>query len=191
MAVPLAEAPLAYALMLIIPMISLYGLKDQSFAESGLFHVHAVKQERQYYRLVTPAFLHADLLHLLVNMLTFFFFAPFVEVIYGTAGLAILFLGAQLGAQGYTLLRRQQEPDYRALGASGAVSGILLAFCVFAPMERLYLLGLIPMPAFLFAILYIGYTSYAMGGPGRVAHEAHLGGAVAGVVIALILPTLV
>ena len=70
MGVPLAAAPLAYALLVIIPALSLYGLmRDQSFVESGLFHMRAVTERGEWYRMVTPAFLHADLGHLVVNMI--------------------------------------------------------------------------------------------------------------------------
>ncbi len=188
MGVPLAAAPLAYALLVIIPALSLYGLmRDQSFVESGLFHMRAVTERGEWYRMVTPAFLHADLGHLVVNMITFFFFGPVVEAIFGTFGFFVIFFGSQLGAQAFTYWRKRNDLDYRALGASGAVSGILFAFCTVAPMEMLYLFFAIPIPAFLFAIGYVAYSSFAMNGPGRVAHEAHLGGAVAGAVLALLL----
>ncbi len=182
-------APLAWTLLLVTTLTSLYGLMvDQSFIRGGIFNVGAVRRG-QWYRMVTPAFLHADLGHLLVNMLTLYFFGPAVEVIYGTSGLALLYLGSQLAAQGYTLSRKGKDPDYNALGASGAVSGIVLAFCIYAPLANLYLFFAIPVPAFLFGAGYIAYSSFAMGGKGRVAHEAHLGGAIGGAILALLLPT--
>lgn len=180
-------APLAFTLLAITTLASLYGLfMDRGFIDGGLFNTGAVKAG-QYHRMITPAFLHADLGHLLVNMMTLYFFGPAVETIYGTAGFAIIYLGSQLAAQGYTLFRKRHEPDYNALGASGAVSGVLLAFCVFAPFHKLYLLFAIPMPAVVFAVGYIAYSTFAMGGQGRIAHEAHLGGAVGGAILAFVL----
>ncbi|MEM9421064.1 MAG: rhomboid family intramembrane serine protease [Pseudomonadota bacterium] len=188
MDVPLAAAPLAYALLVIIPGLSLYGLlRDQDFIESGLFHVRSVQEQHEWHRFVTPAFLHADISHLLMNMLTFFFFAPTVEAMFGTGGFAVLFFGSQLGAQLFTYMRKKKEPEYRALGASGAVSGILFAFCAIAPMADIYIFFSLPIPAFMFALGYVAYSSFAMDGPGRVAHEAHLGGAVTGALLALLL----
>lgn len=192
MDIAIAEAPLAYMLLLIIPAVSLYALfMDPDFAEANLFDMGAVVQGKQYHRLITSAFLHGDLGHLLVNMLTFFFFAPLVEVIYGTGGLALILLISQIGAEGLTLLTKRGDMSYRALGASGAISGVLFAFCVFAPMELIYVFFAIPMPAIVFAVLYVAYSTFAMGGPGRVAHEAHLGGALGGAALALLLPTMI
>ena len=184
----LAETPLAYTLLVVTTMTSLYGLLvDQSFVSQGLFRVGSVRAG-QWHRMVTPAFLHADLGHLLVNMLTLYFFGPHVERIYGTAGLAVIYLGSQLAAQGYTWYAKRQDDDYQALGASGAVSGVVLAFCVFAPLAKLYLFFAIPMPAIVFGIGYIAYSTFAMGGQGRIAHEAHLGGAIGGAALAFLLP---
>nr|WP_281373804.1 rhomboid family intramembrane serine protease [Parvularcula dongshanensis] len=161
---------------------------DRSFVSGGIFNVGAVRGG-QWYRMVTPAFLHADIGHLLVNMLTLYFFGPAVEVVYGTSGLAIIYLGSQLAAQGYTLYRKRDDASYNALGASGAVSGVVLAFCVFAPLAKLYLFFAIPVPAFAFGLGYVAYSSFAMSGKGRIAHEAHLGGAIGGAVLAILLPT--
>lgn len=180
--------PLTLVFMLITTAASLYALKgDKAFGETGLFHMRAVREGRQYYRLLTSAFLHADIGHLIVNLLTFFFFGPAVEQLYGTLGLGIILLVSQLGASMLTLYVRRAEPEYRALGASGAVSGVVIAYCVQEPFSLLYLFFAIPIPAIVFAFGYIAYSIYATGGPGRVAHEAHLGGALAGGLIALLL----
>ena len=180
-------APLAYTLLIVTTLASLYGLMmDRGFVAQGVFNVGAVRAG-QYHRMVTPAFLHADLGHLLVNMLTLYFFGPAVEVMYGTMGLLVIYMGSQLTAQAYTLYRKRGEPDYNALGASGAVSGVVLAFCIREPNAMLYLFFAIPMPAWVFGAGYIAYSSFAMGGKGRIAHEAHLGGAVGGAVLALLL----
>ena len=180
------QAPLAWTLLIVTTLASLYGLTmDRGFVSGGVFNVGAVRAG-QWHRLVTPAFLHADLGHLLVNMLTLYFFGPAVEVIYGTAGLLLIYLGSQLAAQGYTLYKKQTDPAYNALGASGAVSGVVLAFCIFDPMAKLYLFFAIPMPAFVFGLGYIAYSTFAMGGQGRIAHEAHLGGAIGGAVLAFL-----
>ena len=180
-------APLAYTLLIVTTLASLYGLTmDRAFVSGGVFNVGAVRAG-QYHRMITPAFLHADLGHLLVNMLTLFFFGPAVEVMYGTGGLLVIYLGSQLAAQGYTLSRKLGEPDYTALGASGAVSGVVLAFCIREPNHLLYLFFAIPMPAWVFGVGYVAYSSFAMGGKGRIAHEAHLGGAIGGAALGLLL----
>lgn len=188
MGIPIALAPLSYTLMFFVTMASLYGLyRDQGFVQSGMFHMGAVLQQKEYHRIFTSAFLHADAGHLLVNMLTLFFFGPYVEALYGTAGFALILLGSQLGAEGLTIFRKRYDLNYSALGASGFVSGIVLAFCVVRPFDLIYFFFVLPIPAILFAVLYMAYSSYAMGGQGRVAHEAHLGGAISGAIIALFL----
>ena len=185
----LAQTPLAYTLLIVTTLASLYALLvDESFGEAGLFSVGGVKTG-QWWRMVTPAFLHADLGHLLVNMVTLYFFGPAVEMFFGSAGLLVIYFGSQLAAQGYTLWRKRQDLTYQALGASGAVSGVVLAFCTVAPLAKLYLFFAIPIPAFVFAIGYLAYSTLAMGSGGRVAHEAHLGGAVGGLILAILLPT--
>ena len=186
----LAQTPLAYTLLIVTTLSSLYALfVDESFGRGGLFAVGAVRSG-QAYRMLTPAFLHADLGHLLVNMITLYFFGPAVELYYGTAGLFVIYVGSQLAAQGYTLWRKWDDLTYQALGASGAVSGVLMAFCLVKPTALLYLFFAIPIPAFVFAIGYLAYSTLAMGSGGRVAHEAHLGGAVGGLLLGIVLPTM-
>lgn len=188
MGVPVADAPVAYALLLIISACSLYGLfADRSFVTSGMFDLSAVRRGGQWWRVVTSAFLHADLTHLLVNSLTFYFFGPVVEAIYGTESFLLIFFGSQLGAMALTMYAKRADANYRSLGASGAVSGVLLAFCIFAPFQYLYLFFAIPIPAIVFAAGYIGFSAFAMGGPGRISHEAHLGGAIVGAALGLLL----
>ena len=185
----LAQTPLAYTLLIVTTIASLYALLvDKDFARGGVFSVGGVRSG-QWWRMITPAFLHADLGHLLVNMITLYFFGPAVEMFFGTAGLLVIYLGSQLAAQGYTLSRKRDDLTYQALGASGAVSGVVLAFCTVAPTTLLYLFFAIPIPAFVFAIGYVAYSTLAMGSGGRIAHEAHLGGAIGGLILALLLPT--
>lgn len=186
--IDISQAPLAYVLLLIIPAVSLYALfVDPAFSEANMFQMGAVLKKHQYHRLITSAFLHGDPGHLLVNMITFYFFGPVIEAIYGTAGFAMIFIGSQLAAEGLTILMKRNDHDYRALGASGAISGVVMAFCVYAPMKLIYVFFAIPIPAIIFGALYVAYSTLAMGGQGRIAHEAHLGGAIAGAVIALII----
>ena len=187
-ATTLAQTPLAYTLLIVTALSSLYALLvDESFGRGGLFAVGPVRAG-EYHRMVTPAFLHADLGHLFVNMVTLYFFGPAVEQMYGTLGFLVLYVGSQLAAQGYTLWRKWDDAAYQALGASGAVSGVLMAFCLVEPTALLYLFFAIPIPAFVFAIGYLAYSTLAMGSGGRVAHEAHLGGAVGGLVLGVLLP---
>ncbi|RFB04473.1 rhomboid family intramembrane serine protease [Parvularcula marina] len=188
MGIEFADAPLAYALLVMMLGASLYGLMaDQSFVMTGLFDMGAIRKGGQWWRFVTSAFLHADLGHLIINGLTFYFFAPAVEYLFGTERFFIIAMGSQLGAMAFTYYRKRTDMSYRALGMSGALSGIVLAFCVVRPMTDIYLFFVVPLPALVVGIGYVAYSALAMGGPGRIGHEAHLGGAVTGAVIALLM----
>ncbi len=127
-------------------------------------------------------------MHLLFNMVTLFFFGPYIESIVGSGRFLAIYLGSELAANALTYLKYSDNPQYSAVGASGAISGVLFAFCLFAPFQLLYIFFAIPMPAILFAVLYVALSVYASRREiGRVAHEAHLGGAIGGLVLTLIL----
>lgn len=185
---PFIDAPLAYALLVTISAASLYGLlMDSAFILSGLFDLNAVRRGRQYYRMITSAFLHGSVGHLLVNMITFFFFGPVTEYVFGTERFFLIFFGSQLGAMAFTMYRKKDQEGYQALGASGAIAGVLTAFCVVRPFVTIYLFGIIPMPAIALAVMFIAYSTFAMRGVGMISHEAHLGGAITGGVIGLLM----
>jgi membrane associated rhomboid family serine protease len=130
-------------------------------------------------------FSHADLGHLAFNMLTLFFFGPIVERHLGLHFLTIYFAAGAL-ANLIVFLIRRGDPDYKVLGASGAVTGILFAAIVLEPGMSISLLLLpIPVPAPLFAVLYIALSTFLMsrGDVANVSHEAHVGGAATGLLL--------
>ncbi|MEX0748047.1 MAG: rhomboid family intramembrane serine protease, partial [Rhodothermales bacterium] len=106
----------------------------------------------------------------------------------------ILYFGSELAAHGLSLFLHRDRADYAAVGASGAVSGVLFGFCLFEPFEKIYIFFIpIGIPAILFAVLYVLVSMYAMrhaqegGMTGGIAHEAHLGGAVGGLLLTILL----
>lgn len=186
----LSAASATIALIAANVAASLWGLYgDRKFVEAYALRVGDVLERRQWYRVITSGFLHGSVFHLFVNMLTLFFFGPAIEGKLGTGRFLILYFGAELAANLFSLWAKRRAPDYASIGASGAVSGVLFAFCLFAPLRLIYIFGVIPIPAIGFAVLFTLYSAYAMGGGprGRIAHEAHLGGAVAGVLITIAL----
>lgn len=167
----------------------------------SLWAFSAFKNGRDYYRfLFVPAmaargrnlegfflsqFSHADLGHLFFNMLTLFFFGPIVERHLGYHFLTVYFAAGALANLAVFLIRRG-NPDYKVLGASGAVTGILFAAIVLQPEMSVSLLILpIPVPAPLFAVLYVALSTFLMsrGDVGNVSHEAHVGGALTGLLL--------
>ena len=151
----------------------------------------AIDRARQYDRLVTHGFVHADWQHLLFNMITLFFFGGLVERLFqpyiGTVGFVLFYLSAILVAILPTYLRHRHDPNYRSLGASGAVSAVLFAFILVQPWSLIFVFFL-PLPAILYAVLYVGYSVWMdRRGGDNVNHSAHLWGAGYGVLFTVIM----
>jgi membrane associated rhomboid family serine protease len=160
---------------------SFAGFRDRVFLEKYIFWPQAILGGKQYYRLLTSGFLHADGMHLGMNMLSLFFFGPKIEWKYGWAQFLAIYFGAVVGGNLLSLLIHRHH-DYRAYGASGGVSGIILASVFFFPDIRIGLF-LIPIfiPGWMFAIIYLAASFYGMKNQlGNVGHDAHLGGALVG-----------
>lgn len=191
--IDLTRTPVTLALIIINVVVSLYVLhRRPEWLGKLAFQPERILHHGELYRLVTAGFLHVHGAHLLVNMLTLYFFGPWLELYLGPLRYLVLYVGADLAAQGLALIIQRSNRRYSAVGASGAITGIVFAFCVYEPFRMLYLFFAIPIPAILFAIGFVAVSMYAMSqrGPGQaggLAHEAHLGGAIGGVVIILLL----
>ena len=152
------------------------------------FRPYRVKHDGEWSRWITAGVVHVGLAHLAFNMVTLYFFGPYVEAAVGSARFLAVYVGSELAANALTYLKYRDNPAYSAVGASGAISGVLFAFCLFAPFQMLYVFFAIPMPAIAFAVLYVALSVYASRREiGRVAHEAHLGGAIGGLALTLLL----
>lgn len=184
----LGSAPATMIFLIATVLISLAAFANQAIIGFGLLHSGAILKGGDWYRIFTSGFLHADAFHLLANMITLFFFGPALERQIGSQNFMLVYVGALLAGSLFALFRHSEEDDYRALGASGAVSGVLLAFCLFAPFQMIYFFGIVPVPAILFAVLFIAYSIFGMKAQmDNIGHDAHLGGAVAGVALTIIL----
>ena len=106
-------------------LVSLYALSNPPFMEKNLFHVGPILSGGEYHRMVTSGFLHGGFLHLFVNMYVLFMFGGFVEQVLGTTGYLVVYFAALLGGNAWALLENKNKTSYRALGASGATSGIV------------------------------------------------------------------
>ncbi|HEY2622625.1 rhomboid family intramembrane serine protease [Dyella sp. Tek66A03] len=151
----------------------------------------AITRNREYHRLVTYGLIHADGSHLLFNMITLFFFGRVMEGLYtaslGTLGFALFYIVALVVSILPTYLKNRRNPNYRSLGASGAVSAVLFSYILIAPWSRIVVLVL-PMPAIIYAVLYVAYSVYMdRRGGGNVNHSAHLWGAAIGVIFTLLI----
>jgi membrane associated rhomboid family serine protease len=163
------------------------GFKNDAFFEQYRFHIASIKRG-QYYRLLSSGFLHINTTHLLFNMFTFYFFVDIVVGIIGTTAFLALFLGSLLAGNFFGYYFHFKDDYYSAVGASGAVTGILFsALLLYPDIELMLFLIPIPIPGYLFGIGYLLYTLYGMKAQNdTIGHTAHFGGAVGGILITLV-----
>lgn len=169
-------------------IISFKGFNDYGFFERYKFNVGAVRRGEQI-RMFSAGFLHVDMMHLFVNMFTLYFFADIVVVELGNLNFIVVYIISLILGNLLSLYFHQNEYHYSAVGASGAVTGILYAAILLRPGMELYMMFIpIPIPAYLFGIGYLLYSIYGMKNRiGNIGHDAHFGGAIGGFVVTLIL----
>lgn len=170
-------------------VVSFYAFNNRSFFDRYKFSTYAITEMKQIDRLLSSGFLHADLMHLIFNMLTLFFFADTIIAIMGNLLFVIIYLLAIIGGNLLTLWLYRRDMTYTAVGASGGVSGILFAAIALYPDMTLFILPIpFPIPAWIFGIAYLAYSVYGMRNAiGNIGHAAHLGGAAIGFVSSIIL----
>ncbi len=188
-----SAAPVTLLLLVINVMVSGYALfMDQSLIDRLAFKPRRIREHREYYRFITGGFVHVGLGHLAFNMLTLYFFGPYLEYVVGSGRFLLIYFGSEMAAHAVTMLLQRKNPAYSAVGASGAISGLVFAYCLFNPFSRIGLFFAIWIPAWLFAVGFVVISVVAMrrreaGTSGGLAHEAHLGGALGGVVLTILL----
>jgi len=167
-------------------LISYKGFNDLAFFRKYEFHVGSIRSGEQI-RMLSSGFLHADMMHLIFNMLTLWFFAPVVINWLGSISFALIYFGSLIFGSLLTMLFHKNDYSYRAVGASGAVTGILYSAILLQPDMMLGIFFVIPMPAYLFGILYLLYSIYGMRAKNdNIGHTAHFGGAIGGYLITLV-----
>lgn len=184
----LAVAPASFAILALTTVVSALGLfVSPRIIERNLLRPYYLVRDKRYDTLITKGFVHADMSHLFFNMLTLYFFGPYLEGTIGTPKfVALYFLGLLVASLG-TFVRRRRDMQYASLGASGAISSMLFAFIVYYPMVNIYVFFAIPIPAFLYAVLYLAYSFWAAkNARDNVNHDAHFDGALFGLIFVLV-----
>lgn len=181
----MSTALLIFAATLVASLLALYA--SPRLLERCIFRPYWLVRRRQYETLVTSGFVHADLPHLIFNLVTFWFFAFALERRIGSVAFAVLYFLALVVSDVGTYFKHRHDPRYASLGASGAISAVLFANIVYFPTQSLLILPIpVPIPAPLFAVLYVAYTWYSSRqARDHINHDAHLGGALFGLLFVL------
>ncbi len=178
---------LGLLLILINVVVSYQGIKTHSFLEKYSFQVDELLIKKDYKRLVTSGFLHVGWMHLFFNMMTLYFFSTDLENSFGELKFVAIYFGSLLGGNLFSLFIHRNHGDYSAVGASGAVSGIVFASIALFPGMELGFFGLpFYIPGWAYGLLYVLYSIYGIKSQrDNIGHEAHLGGGLVGLLLAI------
>ena len=182
---------LTFVLIAVTVLVSWLAFERPALLDRLILWPPAIDRKKQYDRLLTHGFIHADWSHLLFNMITLYFFGRQIEremaSVIGPVGFVLFYLSAIVIAILPTYLRHRHDPTYRSLGASGAVSAVLFAFILLSPWT-LIIVFVLPMPAILYAVAYVAYSIWMdRRGGDNINHSAHLSGALYGVLFMLVM----
>lgn len=186
---------ITYALMALIGIVTYYAWQKPLVHQRLMLNPYTVFHQKQYDRLITSGFVHNNGMHLFLNLFTLYFFGGAIEKIFfiyfgelGNVYYIGLFLSAILVANLPTFLKHKDHPNYNSLGASGGVSALVLAFILFDPLRDLCLYAVLCLPGYILGAVFIGY-SIIMGkrGQDNINHDAHLFGALYGVLFIIVL----
>lgn len=183
------------AIIILTCLVSIRGFNNRTFFNKLKHYPIAEAKNKEWYRMLTSGFLHGDIGHLLINMIVLFSFGNYIEsyfvAIFGTSGrfsYLLMYLTCIIAADIPSFIKHKNNPRYAAIGASGAVSGVLFISILHQPLSPVYLMFAIPIKGIIFGILYLIYESWA----GRkqkdnIGHDAHFYGALYGMLFIIVL----
>lgn len=189
----LINSPVAGVILILTIITSIRAFSNPDMLYRMTFSPYDISHRGEWYRIFSSGLIHMNWAHLAFNMLTFYFFAFPLEQIAGHLQLLIIYVGSLMISGMPSMIRYKGSSGYRALGASGAVSGVLFAIIIMFPTLPLNLLFIpIDIPAWLLGLVFLGYSFYASfygkdRGGVRIGHDAHLWGALAGMVLMVLL----
>ncbi|MCF8380226.1 MAG: rhomboid family intramembrane serine protease [Bacteroidales bacterium] len=180
-------------------VVSMVCFKNVGLSERLNFNPTRIFQKKEYHRFLSHGFVHGDWVHLLVNMFVFFSFGNYVEnsfaqfesekiISSSSLSFILLYFGGMVVASIHSFIQHKNNPWYRSVGASGAVSAVLFTSIFLSPLEKIYFYGVLPVPGILFGILYLLYSSYMnKKSDDNINHNAHFWGAVYGFIFPVFL----
>ncbi|MDQ3109742.1 MAG: rhomboid family intramembrane serine protease [Bacteroidota bacterium] len=193
----LAITPIiTYIIIGLTCVISFLTMQNNEIKGRYMFNAYAIAHHREWWRFFTHGVLHADFMHLFVNMLSFYFLGPWVERLFihyfgktmGEVNYLLLYIGALLFSSLFTFFKQKDNRYYNALGASGAVSAVVFAYILMNPVQPLNLFLAIPIPGWIYGILYLVYSSYMSKKElDNIGHDAHFWGAAYGFVLTILM----
>ncbi|MGZ3752690.1 MAG: rhomboid family intramembrane serine protease [Mucilaginibacter sp.] len=189
MEVYLTLAPVASVIFAITILVSLIAFYNENILVRFMLHPYSVSRGKRLYGLITSGFIHKDWMHLIFNMLSYYFFAFQLEVRLGHWQFGLLYMLSLILSDLPSVAKHKEDYGYHSLGASGAVSAVIFGAILFDPLNPIYIM-LIPIPIYgvVFAVLYLVYCNYASKhARDNVNHDAHLFGALSGLMITIIL----
>ncbi len=187
---------LTLIIIIVTSIISYQALNNRSMFNQLMHYPYAEARDKQYYRFLTSGFVHGSIGHLVINMYVLYIFGEAVERQFlqefgetmGRLNYLLLYLITICLGDISTYFKHRNNPGFSSVGASGAISGIVFAYIIFFPWNMLLLFFIIPMPAILAGLLYLGYSSYASKNSNdRIDHDAHFYGAVFGFIFTIAL----
>ncbi|MDR1346874.1 MAG: rhomboid family intramembrane serine protease [Prevotellaceae bacterium] len=178
---------LTLTIIIITALVSVAAFEYRRIFDRLLLSPYMIIHKKEWYRVITHGFIHANWAHLLINMLVFYSFGQALMYYLGfftgneTVHFLVIYFGGMVFATLTTIVKNRDNYAYRGVGASGAVSAVMFACIFFNPWSKLLFMGIIPVPGIIFAILYLVYCSYmSRNSNDNINHDAHLYGAIFG-----------
>jgi membrane associated rhomboid family serine protease len=185
----LIQTPVASIIFIFTIVTSIYAFNDHVLYGKFMLHPYSVYRKNKVYTLITSGLIHANWMHLIFNMFTFFFFAFKLEATIGSWQFAMIYFLGMVLSDLPSVVKHKGDFWYNSLGASGAISAVLFSYILFYPFSTLMIFPLpIPIWACVFGILYLIYCAYmSKNSRDNINHDAHFFGAIAGVLVTVIL----
>lgn len=185
----LNQTPVASLIFIFTVITSIYAFNDPTLHGKFMLHPYSVSRKTKIYTLITSGLIHANWMHLFFNMFTFFFFAFKLEATIGHWQFGLVYFLGMVLSDLPSVAKHKNDFWYNSLGASGGIAAVLFSYILFYPFSTLMIFPLpIPIWACLFGILYLIYSAYmSKNARDNIGHDAHFFGAIAGVIITIIL----